>query len=417
MSLSDSSSIISSEDEDSVGGTRSPPLRDSDSVLRGICVYLIITKTVPSMLMHYERHDGSPVVPGADWNQDVEDDVEQKAERDKAWHNFVHSLYRNTKKSVKSRRQHPKTAYEKHTNSLRYDYSPLDFLKPRRREVVPELPRWTTKHYESQFLPVHNMVSSPSLDRDGLKALLCQAAIGKANLLGVKTEVEGTSVDFYIEASCSNAGHFQFTVGGITVQGLRVPRGKLEGNKTLDIFSLSVINGDTSRPTSYVTAPFALGEDNRKLFCAVTVSTALQVVYAQARADRLGDGINEAWKYAEQTFWSELSNVPDKTMSLCIEVQGVSFQKGTLQDDELISFFPNGITSTLSVTDGEFEDPQGGMTTPYAVLGFDSALAISGRCDDLGKKLSKEEFLEQKLARMRISSELFHVLSKLLSKA
>jgi len=381
------------EEEHSVA---SHPRRNTEGFLRDLCTYGHITGIAPSVFKYYERIDGSPVLPGVDWDCPTDEGKKKWTRR------FLKSTWRNTKDSMLLRRKFPKHQVDKHTHSLPRDFSISDYLKPRRsvlrsQDRCPELPEWTAEHYESQFL------SNMDINLDTLKSQICHADLGRATLVAAGAEVEGRHVDWSILCNPNSSGFCVFDCNGVQVQAKRVPRGTQLGERALDVFGISVVQGDTSRPTTFISRPFSLGRDERKVFFSVTTSSAIPAKYAEARAEKLGDGLGTeaAMVIAERALHTRLLSCPEREQTFCIEFEGVKFVPHLLQDPELGSHFDFPISCEHMFAKGVTEDR--GVTSPFVTNGFNFKLAIDGRSDLLDHDHSKTAFITKKLKDFTLS--------------
>jgi len=395
MSL-DSSSL----DEEDHSVVYSQPRRVTEGFLRDICTYGHIVGISPSVFKYYERIDGSPVLPGVDWDFPTD-------EGKKKWiRSFVKTTWRNTKNSMLLRRKFLKRQVDKHTNSLPRDFSISDHLRPRRSVLrsqgrYPELPKWTKEHYESQF----RSAMASNIDFEALKAQVCYSHIGRATLVGAQSQVDDQLVNWHVKCQPDSSGFCVFECDGVQVQAKRVPRGRTLSQRSLDVFDISVVHGDTSRPTTYISKPFSLGDDRQKIFFSVTTSLAIQAQYAQERAEKLGDGPGvEAMVMSERALYTSLVNDgQDREKTFCVEFDGVEFIPLLLQDPELATHFDSPISCELMVAEGETEHEDVPSPFPFVAIGFNFTLAIDGRSDLLDQGESKTAFITKKMKDFSIS--------------
>ena len=127
-----------------------------DSDLRQLNAFCAIKGITGKTLKCYERIDGSPLVPGVDWNKIT-------SETNSRWYKYCHGPLRNAKKGVESRRQKLFSEVPTDTNYLPLDYNPNLFIRPRSGYRPPLT--WTAKDYHSQFRrpPISDMKCSPEL--------------------------------------------------------------------------------------------------------------------------------------------------------------------------------------------------------------------------------------------------------------
>jgi len=372
-------------------------LPSEDDVLRIICTFGAITGIPAGHFKFYERHDGTPILPGVDFDHPTADGI-------KRWKNrFVKSAWKNSNTSVSRRRLYPITDKSKHANSLPLDFSIYDYVKPRRAlrrsgAKYPQLPDWTLQHYHSQFLQGSKM----QIGADVLKRLLCNAHIGGVELMNAETTIDGNQVKWHLQAFLDSGGHCYFDVDGVSFQMSRIPRARVVDGRALDTVGISVINGDTSRPFTHIMYPPELSTDKKKIFVKVTKSSDLQVKYAEERAAGLGDDSMDSKVLAEESFLAKLQTCLDSEISFCIEIAGVSFASAILQDSELLKHFPHGLSSKRRDVEGYIEHDHG-MESPFALQGFEMEIAIEGRSDMLHKEETREDFIQKAFEKMTIS--------------
>ncbi len=389
------------------------PRAEDDSVLRDVCTYFHVTGTPRDVLKYYERSDGSPIVPGVDV---MGPSTKLAKEQATTWDRFRKSLWRNTQKSMERRRQYPE-GHKKHANSLPLHYSPHNFLRLKRwarHEDHPGLPLWTKEHYDSQFR--NNMVS---FSVDALKALICTASIGHAELLNVNAPVDGQLVDYHVRAAFTRAGIAHWSVNGTYFQCARIPRAVvLEQTQIVDVITISVISSDTSRPSYHIFQPFTYSEGYNKIFCSVKKSSAVQAEYAKARAAALPEDTSDARHYCERTFHTELDQLPDKVTTFCIEFGDTEFIPKLLQDgdDNFVELFERGIFTELTVAEGDIQEPGGGRECPFAAHGYDCVVPIKTRLDNMKSKARHDDYLAERFDKsVKISGafDIHHYISLL----
>lgn len=387
-----------SDDDESAASARD----DGAADLKDLAAFMVITSTPVNVLKNYERIDGSPVVPGVDWDKTT-------PQRDNLWQAFRKNTLRNVRKAVQRRKKYPRN-HLKHIDSLPLDYSPLRFVRLRRSLLrsrkCTELPEWTEADYKSQFS--NSIMSSVGLSPSDLLVLanlLCDDDIGKSTLLGAETHVEGKYVDYHVELDLTESGHYVGTLGQTHMHIARVPRSTVEGEKSYDSIQVSVNQDDTSRSAHHLRHPPTFGEGGEAVFFSVAYSSAAQVAYAEEMQQQsVAKGELSSNQLSRQVLCSSLEKVPDKIVNYCVRFKGVSFLPQVLQNDPgLLELIPNAIATTGQAVAGEHESEHGRVVAGFNCAGFEFSLAIDGRSDKLSNGPSVEDFLSNRVKNMTLS--------------
>ena len=390
--------LSSSEEGGSVVG-----ISADDHVLRDVCTFFHITGAKPDLLKDFVRFDGTPLVPGVDW-----DCVTSYTK--KAWKQFIKSLWRNTKASVERRQKYPESDSNKHANSLPHDFNIFHLLRPRSslgHHRLSYLPKWTEDHYYSQFRSSN--VPMADLDADAVKRS-CFSYIGTAELVGSGCVVEGKPVDFHVAARFDRDGHLFFACGGAHFMGSTVHHGALVdpdiADSTVDAVMFSVLNPDTSCPNAHVAKPFSFGQEGNKIFTSIKVSAAIYAIYAQHRHDLLSNrnDVRQVMFDSQQELLTKIKNLPDREISICVEFpKKFRLVPGLLQRDaELVHHFPEGIDTKTSLVQGTTVEQLTSTSHPFAVAGVDMLLGVGG-LHHLEKKDNAEDYLKKRMDRLTIS--------------
>ena len=397
---------VDSDDEGSDGAQGGLPKKTLvvDFGLRQLTVYSAITGMTGTTLRCYERLDGSPLVPGVDWDNET-------SQTKVIWQHFLKSPLRNAKKAVEIRLKFVDELHSPHTDYLPLHYDPKNFIRPRKGyHNLLNPPLWTTEHYESQFLPATMKFSAEVLA--SMSEQFIMKRCGVVRFLDLRSKVDGKDVDYHIQVEQSPAGHAAFTVNGISIHLNRVPRGCKVGPNSHDVLELTVIQHDSSRIYKQLMEPPTL-HGNRRIHLSVYHSTAVEVEYVKEKLDRVGEHADrlgnkfEARADSQTAFLRQLDAVPDSKTNICVEVKNVQLLTGILQDKELVRAEENAISAEpYFVAEFGSDDTNEGYRYQYSVAGTESIIALEGRVDPMQKPQEKEtlqDVLSKKLDSLHLS--------------
>lgn len=384
----------SSDDDNS-----STPPDDGAEDLRRLCYYLHITNTPFQHLKFYERCDGRPIVLGMDTDGHAE-----TASGKAAWRRFTKNIWRNVPPAVERRRKQPKH-HPCHSNSLPHDYSPFQFIRPRRscEHNFPRLPLWTATHYNSQFNMDED--SDPRHALELLKSMCCQSLIGTATLKQIGGEVDDKPVDLMVKGQTNAAGQLLFNLMGVTIMVVRCPRGAKKGSFTYDVMGVSKVNGDTAVTTYDVVLPWHFSNNREVIRFKLSTSTTILQKYADDKQARVRDDpiATEARGHAEQAFGVELRKLPSaRNLEVALEFPGVKFIPKALQDKRLVSADENAISCDHNYVKGLTTDVNNVTNVPFCVGGCDVTIAIDGRADAMQSEESIADVLSARLKSLQL---------------